>query len=139
MESNPCRRLSLLGLAHPVVGPPFQVQVQCRWLTRIWDRIWDESRMRLCFILFLSCIIFEQNQNTYTFWYQRDCKETVYYSLLYIFVCCELNMQEWVSIYETYECDIGAPDIHRFLRVNGLSTRPLGFGASHFRLKSETE
>ena len=25
MGSNPCRRLSLLGFAHPVVGPPFQV------------------------------------------------------------------------------------------------------------------
>ena len=24
--SNPCRRLSLLGIAHPVTGPPFQVQ-----------------------------------------------------------------------------------------------------------------
>ena len=22
-------------------------------------------------------------------------------------------MQEWVSIYETNECDIGTPDIHR--------------------------
>ena len=37
-----------------------------------------------------------------------------------IFVYYELNMQEWVSIYETYECDIGAPDIHRFPRVDGL-------------------
>ena len=26
MESNPCRNISLLGIAHPVVGPPFQVQ-----------------------------------------------------------------------------------------------------------------
>ena len=25
MGSNPCRRLSLLGFAHPIVGPPFQV------------------------------------------------------------------------------------------------------------------
>ena len=24
MGSNPCRRLSLLGFAHPVVGPPFR-------------------------------------------------------------------------------------------------------------------
>ena len=40
-------------------------------------------------------------------------------------------MQEWVSIYETGECDIGVPDIHRFLWVDELSTRPLGFGASH--------
>ena len=26
MESNPCRKLSLLGFAHPVEGSPFQVQ-----------------------------------------------------------------------------------------------------------------
>ena len=39
-----------------------------------------------------------------------------------IFVNCELNMQKWVSIYETCECDIGAPDIYRFPRVDGLST-----------------
>ena len=24
MGSNPCRRLSLLGIDHPVAGPPFQ-------------------------------------------------------------------------------------------------------------------
>ena len=40
-------------------------------------------------------------------------------------------MQEWVSIYETYECDIGAPDINRFLRVDRLSIGPPGFGVSH--------
>ena len=26
MRSNPCRKLSLLGFAHPVEGSPFQVQ-----------------------------------------------------------------------------------------------------------------
>ena len=46
-------------------------------------------------------------------------------------------MQECVSIYETCdcaigcECDIGAPDIHRFPRVDGLSTGPPGLGVSH--------
>ena len=35
-------------------------------------------------------------------------------------------MQEWVSIYETNECDIGTPDIHRFPQVDGLSTEPPG-------------
>ena len=86
--------------------------------------------MWLCFVLFLSCIIFEHNQNMYTFWYQRDYKETVDYSLLYIFAYCELNIQELISIYETYECDIGAPDIHKFPRVDGLSTGSPRFGAS---------
>ena len=35
-------------------------------------------------------------------------------------------MQEWVSIYETNEGDIGTPDIHRFTHVDRLSTGPLG-------------
>ena len=88
MGSNPCRRLSLLGFAHPVVGPPFQVQVQCKRLTRIWD----ESRTRLC-LVFLVCTIFEQNQNMYIFFlYLRDCKETVIIVYHIFFVYCELNM-----------------------------------------------
>ena len=33
-------------------------------------------------------------------------------------------MQEWVSIYETNEFDIGTPDIYRFPQVEGLSTGP---------------
>ena len=49
------RRLSLLGFAHPVVGPPFQVQVRCRRLTLIWDSIWDESRTQL--VLFCFCLV----------------------------------------------------------------------------------
>ena len=39
-------------------------------------------------------------------------------------VICKKIIQEKVSIYETCERDIGAPDIHRFLRVDGLSTGP---------------
>ena len=35
-------------------------------------------------------------------------------------------MQEWVSIYETNECDIGTSDIHRFSQVDRLSTGPPG-------------
>ena len=35
-------------------------------------------------------------------------------------------MQEWVSVYETNECDIGTPDIQRFPQVDGLSTRAPG-------------
>ena len=31
-------------------------------------------------------------------------------------------MQEWVLIYETNECDIGTPNIHKFSQVGGLST-----------------
>ena len=72
----------------------------------------DESWMRLCFVFFLSCIIFEQNKNMYTFLYKRTVGSIVYHLFLYI---CELNMPEWVSIYETNECDIETPDIYRLL------------------------
>ena len=37
-------------------------------------------------------------------------------------------MQEWVSIYETNECDIRTPDIYRFMQVEELSTGPPGWG-----------
>ena len=46
-------------------------------------------------------------------------------------VICKKIIQKWVLIYETCECDIRAPDIYRFLRVDELSTGPLEFGASH--------
>ena len=58
---------------------------------------------------------------------QRDCD----YSLSYIFVYRELNMQEWVSIYETCECDIGW-----FLRVDGFSKGPPGFGVSQLSIRA---
>ena len=35
-------------------------------------------------------------------------------------------MQEWVSIYEKNECNIGTLNIHRFSQVDGLSTGPPG-------------
>ena len=38
-------------------------------------------------------------------------------------------MQEWISIYETCEYDIEAPDIHMFPQVDGLLMGPLGFWA----------
>ena len=41
-------------------------------------------------------------------------------------VVCNKNIRKWVSIYETCECDIRAPDIHRFPQVDGLSTGPPG-------------
>ena len=47
-------------------------------------------------------------------------------------VVCKKNIQKWVSIYEICECDIGAPDIQRFPRVDGLSTGPPGYG--HHRM-----
>ena len=40
--SNPCRRLSLLGFAHPIVGPPFQVHEKT---TLIRGREYEEGRV----------------------------------------------------------------------------------------------
>ena len=41
-------------------------------------------------------------------------------------IICKKIIQEEVLIYETCERDIGAPDIHRFPWVDGLSTGPPG-------------
>ena len=45
-------------------------------------------------------------------------------------VICKKIIQEEVSIYETCERDIGAPDIHKFPRVDGLLTGPPGWGVT---------
>ena len=39
-------------------------------------------------------------------------------------------MKKWVLIYETCECEIEAPDIHRFSRIGRLSMGPPGFRVS---------
>ena len=44
MGNNPCRRLSLLVIAHPVVGPPFQVQGVYRETTLRQGRDCEEGR-----------------------------------------------------------------------------------------------
>ena len=49
-------------------------------------------------------------------------------------VTCKINIQKWVSIYETCECDIRAPDIHRFPRVDGVVNWTPGIGASQSRV-----
>ena len=59
------------------------------------------------------------------------CKRVVHQTLVKYYeklVICKKYTQKWVSIYEACECDIGAPDIHRFPRVDGLSTGPPGYG-----------
>ena len=51
--SNPCRKLSLLGIAHPVEGPLFQVQGVYRRTALTRGRILEESRVvALVFILY---------------------------------------------------------------------------------------
>ena len=61
------------------------------------------------------------------------CKRVVYQTLVKYYkklVSCKKNTQKWVLIYETCECDIGAPDIHRFLWIEGLSTGPRDRGVT---------
>ena len=56
MGSNPCRRLSLLGFAHPVVGPPFQVHEKTALLR---DREYKEGRvvaLRTIFVKYIRTI-----------------------------------------------------------------------------------
>ena len=45
MGSNPCRKLSLLGFAHPVEGSPFQVQGAIRKAALTRGRVLEESRI----------------------------------------------------------------------------------------------
>ena len=52
-ESNPCRKLSLLGIAYPVDGSLFQVQGVYRRMTLTRGRVLEESRIvALVFILY---------------------------------------------------------------------------------------
>ena len=53
MGSNPRRRLSLLGFAHPVVGPPFQVHGKTVLLR---DREYEEGRVVALKIIFVKYI-----------------------------------------------------------------------------------
>ena len=51
--SNPCRKLSLLGIAHPVEGSLFQVQGVYRRTAFTRGRVLEESRIvALVFILY---------------------------------------------------------------------------------------
>ena len=45
MGSNPCRKLSLLGIAHPVEGSLFQVQGVYRRAVLTRGRVLEESRI----------------------------------------------------------------------------------------------
>ena len=53
VRSNPCRKLSLLGIAHPVEGSLFQVQGVYRRTALTRGRVLEESRIvALIFILY---------------------------------------------------------------------------------------
>ena len=52
MGSNPCRKLSLLGFAHPVKGSPFQVQGEIGKATLTRGRVLEESRLVALILLY---------------------------------------------------------------------------------------
>ena len=55
MGSNPGRKLSLLGFAHPVEGSPFQVQGAIGKAALTRDRVLEKSRL-VALILLYTCI-----------------------------------------------------------------------------------
>ena len=54
MGSNPRRKISLLGIAHPVVGSPFQVQGVFRKTTLLRD--WDYEAGKTVTLIHVLCI-----------------------------------------------------------------------------------
>ena len=57
MGSNPGRKLSLLGFAHPVEGSPFQVQGAIGKAALTRGRVLEERRLvALAFLFFITCI-----------------------------------------------------------------------------------
>ena len=57
MESNPCRRLSLLGIAHPVEGSLFQVHGGFGKTALIRGRFEKKADMWLWYLSCETCII----------------------------------------------------------------------------------
>ena len=55
MGSNPCRKLSLLGFAHPVKGSPFQVQGVIGKATLIRGCFEKKADLWLCYCC-ITCI-----------------------------------------------------------------------------------
>ena len=56
MGSNPGRKLSLLSFAHPVEGPPFQVQGAIGKAARTRDHVLEEIRVVALVLLCMTCI-----------------------------------------------------------------------------------
>ena len=57
MGSNPGKKLSLLGFAHPVKGSPFQVQGAIGKAALTRGRVLEGSRlMALAFLFCITCI-----------------------------------------------------------------------------------
>ena len=61
MGSNPCKRLSLLGIAHPVKGSLFQVQGVFRKTALTRGRFLEESRIVALIFYFVKHVLELQN------------------------------------------------------------------------------
>ena len=51
MGSNPCRRIQLLGIAHPVVGKQFQV-LEVHWEMKLIRDLSGEEKARFGFVMY---------------------------------------------------------------------------------------
>ena len=56
MGSNPCRKLSLLGIAHPIEGSLFRVQGVYRRTALTRGRVLEESRIVALVFICITCI-----------------------------------------------------------------------------------
>ena len=56
MGSNRGRKLSLLGFAHPIEGPPFQVKGAIEKAAHTRDRVLEEIRVVALVLLCMTCI-----------------------------------------------------------------------------------
>ena len=56
MGSNPCKKLSLSGIAHPVEGSLFQVQGVYRRTTLTRGHVLEESRVVDLVFICITCI-----------------------------------------------------------------------------------
>ena len=56
MRSNPCRKLSLLGIANLVEGSLFQVQGVYRRTALTRGRVLEESRIVDWYLFYITCI-----------------------------------------------------------------------------------
>ena len=56
MGSNPCRKLSLLGIGHPIEGSLFQVQGVYKRMTLTRGLVLEESQVVALIFICITCI-----------------------------------------------------------------------------------
>ena len=77
--NNPCRRFSLLGIAHPVGGKYFQVLEVHREMKHIWDPSGEEGR-----IIVLLCFVKLWAENPVSVYVMRKSCNKTHFCMIYI-------------------------------------------------------